>query len=493
MRINDLRFKKIIIIFILSLFNFYYCTSEPAIKIEPQIYDFGSSNEDEIIEKEIIIYNNIDKKLNIKLQPLCDCLSANENNIQINPHDSKKILIKFNTKGYDGFIKRDMAVQADDHEQTVLYFKIKGFANRSENDYSYDEEEIDSIFTNKFDFNLLDDPGILHYFAYKNCKQCESVQKELVAWIKKQNHNKNRYIVMNFYQLEDSENIRYVYEISKKIGYYPELPLIVYNKIYYTGKKQILNFINNKSQTDTLNKNFFTQLNPVTIFLAGLIDGINPCAFTVIILLLSYLSIRFKNRIQTLLSGFCYIITVFITYYLVGIGIFETIRIAQIFKLVSYALKYGLTIFLFILAALSLYDYFKSKKNETDKMILKLPDFLQNSIRKNIRNQMKDYRIFLGSIILGFTISLFELACTGQVYFPIIGYMVRTSNRYLTSVLLLVLYNIAFIIPLTVIFIITFFGISSVKVGAFFRNQLTKVKLLFFILFIIFGIINLLV
>ena len=106
---------------------------------------------------------------------------------------------------------------------------------------------------------------------------------------------------------------------------------------------------------------------------------------------------------------------------------------------------------------------------------------------------MKTYRIFIGSVFLGATVSLFELACTGQVYFPIIGYMVRTTNERFFGFILLIVYNLGFITPLVIIFVLVFKGISSKKIGDFFGKNISIVKLLFFLLFIGFAVINLLI
>ncbi|NOY07711.1 MAG: hypothetical protein GXP33_02585 [Spirochaetes bacterium] len=51
------------------------------------------------------------------------------------------------------------------------------------------------------------------------------------------------------------------------------------------------------------------------------------------------------------------------------------------------------------------------------------------------------------SILLGILVSIFELASTGQVYLPSIIYLIRVK-RDTAGYLLLLLYNIGFIIPL---------------------------------------------
>ncbi|MBP5448778.1 MAG: hypothetical protein J6Y01_01550, partial [Spirochaetales bacterium] len=97
--------------------------------------------------------------------------------------------------------------------------------------------------------------------------------------------------------------------------------------------------------------------------------------------------------------------------------------------MISLILRWSITIVLFILALLSLIDFILIRSGRKNEMLLKLPHTLQNIIRRNIRQQTKNYKIFGGALTLGILVSVFELACTGQVYFPIIGYMVNTVGQ----------------------------------------------------------------
>src|SRR3989339_2047214 len=64
------------------------------------------------------------------------------------------------------------------------------------------------------------------------------------------------------------------------------------------------------------------QLTLGIIIAAALADSINPCVFGVLIFLLAYMTAVFKNKAKMLLAGLIYIIAVYITYLLIGIGIF---------------------------------------------------------------------------------------------------------------------------------------------------------------------------
>lgn len=362
--------KKVIIFLFYYILNIYLCYTESIVRIAPISYNFGTVIEGKIVKKEITVFNDSERTLNITMSPTCGCLVIGESKFLLNAHSSKKVTIKFNTNGYDGPIIKEIIINTDDPANSIFYFKIEGKVKKGlSNFYFYKPEKNYVIYTNNFIINMLDNPEILFYFSYNNCKQCEQILNKLIKWADIQNQHQK--VNIYFYQLEDLYNKGHVYEISKRIGYYPKLPLVIYYQIYYSGEKQINSFINNDVNNDSNKKDLLSKFNPLTIFISGLIEGINPCAFTVIILLLSYFSFRFRAPKQILVAGIFYIIAVFITYFFVGIGIFEKIKMLQIFKIFSYILKYGLTLFLFVLAGLNIYDYFKARKKESDKMILK--------------------------------------------------------------------------------------------------------------------------
>ena len=84
--------------------------------------------------------------------------------------------------------------------------------------------------------------------------------------------------------------------------------------------------------------------------------------------------------------------------------------------------------------------------------------------------------------MVGVTISLLELACTGQVYLPTILYMLKSgSSGALTH---LVVYNLAFILPLVIVFGLAWTGMRSDALIQFQRRNTALVKILTGILFL---------
>ena len=91
------------------------------------------------------------------------------------------------------------------------------------------------------------------------------------------------------------------------------------------------------------------NLNWIPVFLAGLLDGINPCAFTTLIFLISYLRLLGRRGREVLKIGFSFTLAVFVSYFLIGLGFFQALRLADSFSLVSRIIRFGMIGLLFFL------------------------------------------------------------------------------------------------------------------------------------------------
>jgi len=229
----------------------------------------------------------------------------------------------------------------------------------------------------------------------------------------------------------------------------------------------------------------FNGLTLIMVLAAGLLDGINPCAFTTIIFLISYLSFLGASRKRILYTGGVFTLAVFLTYFVIGLVFFSFAGIFLKNHSISLVVNVGLLIFVLILALLSFLDYRKCLQGKTAELTLQLPGFLKKGIHKRIREFAGNkFAIISTSFALGVVIAGMELTCTGQVYIPIVT-MISEPQYRVMAVLYLFFYNIAFIIPLVVIFLLVFWGFTSEKLAAFFKAHLAGVKLGFVILFLV--------
>ncbi|OGH99171.1 MAG: hypothetical protein A2X43_07160 [Candidatus Margulisbacteria bacterium GWD2_39_127] len=231
------------------------------------------------------------------------------------------------------------------------------------------------------------------------------------------------------------------------------------------------------------------NLSFITICMAGLIDGINPCAFGTVIFLLSYLSVRQRKQ-EMMLSFALFTIAVFVTYFLIGFGLFQFLYKTGSYFIVARLFQCVIAGLAFIGSALSFYDAYLAftKKN---KFILRLPDFLQKRIKNAIREKTMTGNIVIASLVLGFLVSIFELNCTGQIYFPSILYMIKTGSA-IKGTLLLFVYNVFFVFPLIIIGLLTYSGLSSRKLSGFLTEKIGWFKLVMAFTFLALGILFLL-
>jgi thiol-disulfide isomerase/thioredoxin len=227
----------------------------------------------------------------------------------------------------------------------------------------------------------------------------------------------------------------------------------------------------------------FKSLGILTIVSAGLLDGINPCAFATLIFFISYLTFVGRKRREILWVGLGFSGAVFVTYLLIGFGILSFIQHFSFLPLFSRTV-YILTIaFALVLGILSLYDYIQLKRGRPSEMKLQLPDFLKKRIHQTIREESKSTRYILAGIAAGFIVSLLEFTCTGQVYLPTILFVTNIPSLRANAISYLVLYNLMFIIPLLIIFGVVYWGVTSEQLAFFLKKRASSIKLFTSLLF----------
>lgn len=233
------------------------------------------------------------------------------------------------------------------------------------------------------------------------------------------------------------------------------------------------------------------KFNGITFFgilYSGLLDGFNPCAMAMLMFFLTFLISTKKSNKALLLTGFCYILGTFITYFGIGLGLFKfsTIIINAVPIMITI---YTITILLSLfLAVQSLRDYKSIKAGDYSKVKLQLPKFMKHTIHKYIRNNISNQAIYLSALIAGIVVSVLEFFCTGQIYLPTIVYMISSQGSG-TAIFYLLLYNLAFVFPLIVICFMIYRGKAVMEVSNTLVSKLDKIKLLSAIFFFVISLI----
>jgi cytochrome c biogenesis protein CcdA len=224
------------------------------------------------------------------------------------------------------------------------------------------------------------------------------------------------------------------------------------------------------------------------VIVPGLIDGINPCAFATIVFFVSYLTLVERKGREIIFVGVAFTAAIFLSY--LAFGVLLRQLLASVIDLVGPILKPILNVLTAIacvaLAVLSFADYRKARRGRARDMSLRLPDRLRRWINRTIRRSMGEHslsRILAASFLTGILISFVELTCTGQVYAPII--LGLSNPAYQGKALLsLVVYCLAFVVPLVVVFGFSYMGTGSRQLSVFVGRHTATVKLVTALLFI---------
>jgi len=117
------------------------------------------------------------------------------------------------------------------------------------------------------------------------------------------------------------------------------------------------------------------------------------------------------------------------------------------------------------------------RTGDTKQVTLGLPKRVKDRIHKVIRAGLSARNLVIGSLSVGFLVSMLESLCTGQVYLPTIVFMTRDPSTRHAAIGYLLLYNLMFILPLIGILVVTYFGVRSEKLGNMLRKRLALAKL----------------
>lgn len=185
-----------------------------------------------------------------------------------------------------------------------------------------------------------------------------------------------------------------------------------------------------------------------TIILAGLVDGINPCAFTVLLLFITALLATVQAgpgvvhnvnaiRLRLLGLGSIYIAAIFLTYLALGIGLLKSI---DFFTRQHIPARFG-ALLAILFGLWMLKDFFLPEWGWR----LQAPGRVADIARQSAR------RATVPALLAGgFLIGLCTVPCSGAVYLAILSLLALQPTAWL-GYSYLVLYNLVFILPLVII------------------------------------------
>jgi cytochrome c biogenesis protein CcdA len=182
-----------------------------------------------------------------------------------------------------------------------------------------------------------------------------------------------------------------------------------------------------------------------TVILAGLLDGINPCAFTVLLLFITALLATLQAgsqsvnaaRMRLIGMGSVYIGAIFFTYLALGVGLLKTM---DLFTRQHAPARFG-ALFAILFGLWMVKDYF-------------LPDVgwrLQAPGKVGAIARRSAQRATIPALVAGgFLIGLCTVPCSGAVYLGVLS-LLALQPTAIQGYAYLVLYNVVFVLPLVAI------------------------------------------
>lgn len=218
------------------------------------------------------------------------------------------------------------------------------------------------------------------------------------------------------------------------------------------------------------------------IFGLALADSVNPCAISVLLLMLvAITTYNPKDRKQIIFSAFAFIAAVIVMYMVYGYLIIKAFQFLQSISVIKSYLYKGLGAVALILGILQIKDYFKYKPGSVST---EMPMFLRPKVQ-NITSKITSPR---GAFGLGLFVTLFLLPCTIGPY-VILGGMLSALD-YIKASPYLLLYNFIFVIPMIVISFVVFFGTKNIDDISDWKNKnVRKLHLVAGILIALLGVV----
>lgn len=176
------------------------------------------------------------------------------------------------------------------------------------------------------------------------------------------------------------------------------------------------------------------------VVVAAIIDSVNPCAFSILLLTIAFLFSIGRLRSGILKVGSAYISGLFLAYLLIGLGIFQALHL---FNTPNFMAKVGAGL-LIVLGGINLINEFFP----AFPIKLRIPHAAHNKMAELMEKGSMPTAFLLGGLV-----GLCEFPCTGGPYLMILG-LLHDATTYFRGFGYLIFYNLIFISPLIIMLII---------------------------------------
>ncbi len=211
------------------------------------------------------------------------------------------------------------------------------------------------------------------------------------------------------------------------------------------------------------------------VTVGALIDSINPCALSVLLLTIAFLFSLNSVRSNIFKIGNAYITGIFVIYLLIGLGILQTLHF---FNTPHFMARVG-ALLIILLGLINLINEFFP----TFPIKLKIPSFAHHRMAALMEKASMPAIFLLGGLV-----ALCEFPCTGGPYLVVLG-LLHDKVTFLKGLIYLLYYNLLFVLPLVIILLIASNKAVFEKVEMWRKQKEIKMHLIAGIGMIALGII----
>lgn len=212
-------------------------------------------------------------------------------------------------------------------------------------------------------------------------------------------------------------------------------------------------------------------LTPWVLLGAAVADSVNPCTIAVMAMLLGVI-LTMHGKKKVMLAALTFIAVIFVSYYLMGLGLLRTITNAELTNIFFSFV----TVAALVLAVLEIKAYFQY---EPGFLSVEIPMFLRPYMKKVLANATSIPGVAFAALIC----SLFLLPCSSGPYLMVLGMLAKSVT--LKGLLYLFVYNLVFVLPMVVIALMIYMGKATVDdISEFKELHIRKLHLITGLIFL---------
>lgn len=222
----------------------------------------------------------------------------------------------------------------------------------------------------------------------------------------------------------------------------------------------------------------------------GLLDGLNPCAIATLVFFMSVLAVSKVRGSALLAMGAAFCAASFVTYTAIGFGLLRVLHLLDGLELVRRVLHVSLSLLLLLMAGLSWRDACRYHRHgNPSEVTLQLPDKTKRLIHRLLRRGVGARHLAPAGFVLGAAVTALESVCTGQMYVPTLVFMIASGGGTARIWGYLLAYNLMFIVPIVVVFGLTYAGLQVQTLLKWNRKHVVISKCLLGLMFVVLAVL----